>query len=70
MRVISVGSGPRHRKAWAALPESGQAWAAIPFATLKSVCVFAAAIYHQALDLPMLSTDLSDHLVRKGVPFR
>ena len=24
----------------------------------------------QALDLPMLSTDLSDHLVRKGVPFR
>jgi len=23
-----------------------------------------------ALDLPMLSTDLSDHLVRKGVPFR
>ena len=24
----------------------------------------------QALDLPMLTTDLSDHLVRKGVPFR
>mmetsp|Transcript_20961 Transcript_20961/g.42244 ORF Transcript_20961/g.42244 Transcript_20961/m.42244 type:complete len:108 (+) Transcript_20961:1-324(+) len=24
----------------------------------------------QALDLPMLATDLSDHLVRKGVPFR
>lgn len=23
-----------------------------------------------ALDLPMLATDLSDHLVRKGVPFR
>ena len=29
-----------------------------------------AARMKAALDLPMLATDLSDHLVRKGVPFR